>query len=456
MILLGAGSSVPFRIPDMKKFVEMFKEGLWKEEQATELSQLTLQIESALEKSQKLIGTRIRFDLESLMVVLQDLVGAKDTPISAPTFVFMSHLLEQKNMEIGTYNIEDVRKTFGKRAESLLVHLQKFIFGLCMNPIEIGQKDLTGFSFLDLFYGPLFSLLGNGDLRSPTTKWIFTTNWDLCLKQWLEYAQSIEVEDGTILDYQRKPVLSPSQGWNKNTQSKKVVPLHGGWDLIKKRRVVSGGFYEDIFKVTCPETYFKGNPSEMGRAFMIFPLEAVGYEQSVRSPYLDMLNLLKDVLRDDSTIFTIGFSFRDSTIASIFEEVLRERAERGDWQPVGDIQNLKNEDVERIKSMSLKIFLIDSSPQLVIDNLNSQGYTNVGQAIIPIKVSFPDMISYKDRDEIRVKDKVQEAFSIIFNQLHPFGLIMDLNNINNFMAKRYGFSLSQTASNTNRLSVSKN
>jgi len=311
-----------------------------------------------------------------------------------------------------------------------------------MKPIEIGQKELTGFSFLDLFYGPLFILLGNTDLRSPTTKWVFTTNWDLCLKQWLEYASAYvhEFEDGVTLDNQRKPVLSTSQGWSVSSQKRKVVPLHGSFDLIKKRRVVSGGFYEDIHKVTAPEIYFKGNTSEIAKAFMIFPLEAVGYEQSVRSPYIDMLNLLKEVLRQENLIFVIGFSFRDPTVASIFEEVLRERAERGDWQPIGGKPNLENISIDRLKEMRLKVFLIDSSPQTVIDNLIRHGYENTGRALIPIDVSFPDMMIHSEKDLAVVTKEVEKVISLIHNKLYAFGVVLAANHINNAL-RRYDLSI---------------
>lgn len=65
------------------------------------------------------------------MVVLQDLVETEDDPISAPTFAFVLYLIIEKQQEIGAYNIENVRKTFRKRAKLLLKRLRKFIFDLC-------------------------------------------------------------------------------------------------------------------------------------------------------------------------------------------------------------------------------------------------------------------------------------------------------------------------------------
>ena len=42
--------------------------------------------------------------------------------------------------------------------------------------------------------------------------------------------------------------------------------------------------------------------------------------------------------------------------------------------------------------MNLKIFLLDSSPKTIIDNLKRMGYVNTSNALIPIEVTFPDLI----------------------------------------------------------------
>lgn len=257
----------------------------------------------------------------------------------------------------------------------------------------------------------------------------------------MEYA-SLGFEDGTNLDEQRKPVLSPSSGWTRDTMTRKIVPLHGSLDLIKKSRPVSGGFYEEIYKVTAPETYFKGNPSETAKAFMIYPLEAVGYEQSVKSPYLDMLNLLKEVLRSEPVIFVIGFSFRDSTIASIFEEVLRERAERGDWQPVTKKSSLQEMEIKSLRDMRLKVFLLDASPRRVINNLVRLGYVNTERALIPIEVSFPDMMSDGD-DLSQVRMKIQQVISLIYGKLSELGLASNVEALNHAL-KLYGISIQKS------------
>lgn len=377
LILLGAGSSVPFGIPAMKKFVELFKKEIGND---PDLASLLIDIESALNGSDRLIGYDVVFDLESLMVVLQDVASKVDKPISAPTFAFILSLISKKDKQIGEYNIRSVRKRFGREAQKLLKRLQVFIFKKCIEPINKGQKENDGFSFLDMFYGPLFITIDKSIIYNNQS-WVFTTNWDLCLKQWLEYAR-IAFEDGTQLDAQRKSVLIP-KGWS-DAPNTKVVPLHGCFDLVNCSRFVSKKAYTEIQKLSNPEVYFNGNPSELSKAFIVYPLEAVGYDQTIKSPYLDMLNLLKERLRGENQIFVIGFSFRDSIIASIFDEVVREKSERG-------------------QEKELKILLLDRSPIEVIENLKRQSYVNIANAITPIEVSFPNVLDYKSkRNEIKL------------------------------------------------------
>lgn len=440
MILLGAGFSVPFGIPAMRQFVLNFKTSIAEDPALTDFIN---SIESALDNSERLIGTKIAFDLESLMVVLQDLVAAENKPISAPTFALLLHLIIQKQMAVGQYNTANIRRTFGERAEKSLDRLRKFIFETCIKPISLGTER-GSFQFLDLLYTPLFALLGNGDFRSPRTQWIFTTNWDLCIRQWLDYAlRGISVEDGIVLDVHREPVFSIS-GWKDSGDvSRKIVPLHGSLCLMKKTKIVHDGAYEEIHKVSAPEIYFKGNPSEIANALMLFPLEAVGYEQSVRSPYLDMLSLLKQRLLSESDIYIVGFSLRDSTIASIFEEVLRERARRGDWQPtsIQRTSNLAEEKHKRFKEMQMRVFLITSSPEETISNLRQRGYLNLANALIPIKATFPEVVENDENNQDSLKKEIGKLFTHLYDELYQYGVDIALDKVQDAL-QRAGLDLS--------------
>lgn len=418
----------------MKEFVVNFKSSLVRDHPSnkTELNEFLVQIELALGNSERLVGTKVPFDLESLMVVLQDLVASKDSPISLPTFALLLHIITEKRMTVGQYNIANTRQAFNERAQKLLDLLRRFISENCFKPIRIGYERQS-FDFLDLLYTPLFAVLGNGNFRDPATQWIFTTNWDLCLKQWLDYAmREIGVEDGTVRDHHGDPVFKPG-GWaNESSVSRMVVTLHGSLGFIRKKIMIRDGAREEIHKVTDPRIYFEGNPSELANAFMIFPLEAVGYEQSVRSPYLDMLNLLKQRLKSESNVFIIGFSLRDQTIAAIFEEVLRERAQTGDWQPLGQRKfDTTEKDTARFRNARLKIFLIDSSPKTIIDYLREHGYENLANALLPIAVTFPSVIGpdEKDSDLVKLRSNIGRLLSKLIDELRAFGLNVDSGDI---------------------------
>lgn len=410
MILLGAGSSVPFGIPAMKSFIEQFKEEIKDEHN---LQGLFTAIETGLRESPSLIGYNIDFDLESLMVVLEDLASDTNRPISLPTFSFLLNSIsevEKRGFNRNMFHVRNLRNVFGAIASEMLKLLRCFIFNKCIQPIRIGQKNNDSYKFLDQFYGPLFALIDDRIINCGTS-WIFTTNWDLCLKQWLEFSE-IPIEDGTSQSSHRKTVLNPSVGWiddhiNSNV---KVVPLHGSFDLVNCTRFASGKQYSEINKVPNPEVYFDGKPEEISKAFIIYPLEATGYEQTIKSPYLDMLILLKNRLRQENNVFVIGFSFRDSIISSIFDEAVREKLEQG-------------------KGGDIKILLIDSSPESVVENLKKQGYVNLANAIVPVKSTYPVVLDYHN-DWQKIQGIMQTMIEAIVEKMVLKGIVFDKNTIN--------------------------
>lgn len=399
MILLGAGSSASLGIPTMKGFVSVFEEEIKGDRK---LEPLYEHIKGSIMNSQQFIDVPISFDLESLMALLEDVSGGgKKRTVSLPTLAFVLSQLNKGKLKGPT--IKEAKETFGRFTEKMLKKLRYTIFNVCMKPIFEGEEK-GNFATLAKFYGPLFTLLGNGDAISSWNEWIFTTNWDPCLKTWMDYIP-FPFEDGTIQDPQKKPVLDPTKGWKANISKVfHIVPLHGSLDLITIKRLRAGGDYEEIYKVIGSHVYFERKPDEIEKIFIIYPLEAVGYEHSVRSPYLDMLNILKTRLMSELWVFVIGFSFRDPTIASIFEEVLRERIRINDWHPLGP---KLEERAKEAKDTRLKLFLVDSNPREVMNNLEKQGFVNVQRACIPIEVNFPHVDSDRFAEEFsRVLTKI--------------------------------------------------
>ena len=113
MILLGAGSSVPFGIPGMVGFTENFIEKFGE-------SELINHIRDSMGKSEEILGISFSFDLETLLSVFNDLANnSSKKPISAATSSFLINL---------GLNITVAREKYGLEASSKLEKLTQFIF----------------------------------------------------------------------------------------------------------------------------------------------------------------------------------------------------------------------------------------------------------------------------------------------------------------------------------------
>ena len=370
MILFGAGSSVPFGIPGMAEFtVRFLKEN-------KDLSAFIHRIRNSIMKSEEMIGISFPFDLETLLSVLNDLSGISDKKsISLPTASLL--LAEGKN-------IKAVRKEYGGKALQALDRLMRFIFDICMKPVKKGQKE-GNFRPLNNFYGPLMTVLNRENLGviQSSIKKIYSTNWDLCFKTWADYA-NLPINDGTVLDDQSLPVFSVKK-FDSNSRGFVYVPLHGSLDLIKIMRPKGAGAYEDILKIPDPVRYFEDKPENIRNIFMIYPLEVMGYEESVKSPYLDMLNNLRETLRGEGTVFIIGYSLRDPTIGSIFEEVIAEKIRQGSISPLSeDLDSRKKE----IAQHQFKVIVMNPNPEKLMESLK-KFYPNLLQTFVPVRIEFP-------------------------------------------------------------------
>lgn len=378
MILLGAGSSVPFDIPGMTGFTELF---LSKHEETYKVIAI---IKDAIGKSKNVVGIEFSFDLETLLSVLNDLAGVKpQKPISVPT----ACLLIGENL-----NIKGARDKYGSEASQALEKLTAFIFSKCMQPIRKG-KEVGNFSSLDRFYGPLLTVLNKTGLENiqNSIRNVYSTNWDICFKTWADYA-GIPINEGIDIDKQSFPVLDMGK-YERNYSGFRYMPLHGSLDLVKMTRYKGEGNYNDIFKMPDALRYFEGRTDTIRDVFIIYPLEAIGYEESIKSPYLDMLNYFRSSLRatEENVVFIIGYSLRDPTIGSIFEEVIAERIRNDDLAPLS-----KDLDARRTQSSErrFKIIVINPKPDRLVENLGKQFNNNLLQTFIPIKLEFPRVESH--------------------------------------------------------------
>jgi len=169
------------------------------------------------------------------------------------------------------------------------------------------------------------------------------------------------------------PVFSVKK-FDSSSKGFVYVPLHGSLDLIRITRPKGAGVYEDILKIPDPVRYFRDKPENIRNIFMIYPLEAIGYEESIKSPYLDMLNNLRESLRKKGIVFIIGYSLRDPTIGSVFEEVIAEKIRQGSISPLSeDLDSRKKE----IADHQFKIIVLNPNPEKLMENLKKQFHMNL-------------------------------------------------------------------------------
>jgi hypothetical protein len=420
MILLGAGSSIPFDIPGMRGFTDRFFA------EHKEKSDLINNIRDAIEKSGEIIGISFSFDLETLLSVLNDLSGVKpEKPISIAT----ASLLITEGL-----NTKTARKEYEDEASSTLDKLTEFIFKTCMEPIRKGRKE-GNFGFLNSFYGPLMTVLNKVDMKNiqDRIRRVYSTNWDLCFKTWVDYV-NIPVHDGTEIDKQSFPVLDIGKRFDTSAGFN-YVPLHGSIDLIKILRLKGEGAYEDIFKLSDPIRYFEDKPANVKNVFIVYPLEAIGYEESIRSPYLDMLNYFRSSLKEEQVIFIIGYSLRDPIIGSIFEEVVAERIRKGDLAPLSENLDSRKSEVSAHK---FKIVVINPEPERLVENLKKQFNTNLLQTFVPIKIEFP--ILTEEKFDTKYRDTLLQ---LIADLVHMRYMSTDeAERLTNILGPQYNIAIS--------------
>lgn len=427
MILFGAGSSVPFGIPGMLDFTTEFLET---KEYDFELVEV---IRDAIESSDQTIGLVLPFDLESLLSVLTDLSEIKpQKPISAATVA----LLLRKKL-----TIKKARTKYKDGARSTYSKLNEFIFNTCMRPIKEGKKK-GDLSFFNKFYGPLITILNGDELREIKfpAKEIFSTNWDLCFKFWADNV-NLPLKEWIETDQQSNQFLKIEIPFRKREphpdfRGFRFTPLHGSLDLFRRKRYKKEGIYEEISKMPDADVYLSDRPEEIENIFIIYPLEAIGYEETVKSPYLDLLSHFKLSLKQSSIIFIIGYSLRDPTIGSIMEEAVGEKIRNRSLTPLSsDLEKRK----DQAKEDHFKIIIINPTPQKLAENLKKQYSTNLLNTFIPVKISFPKV------DTPDFNKKYSEVLLDLLNQLQNIGYltIAKAEELGRVLNLRYGIEIDE-------------
>jgi len=269
------------------------------------------------------------FDLETVMTVLEDLSRSVETlyeTISPQTARF---LLKERRSGVDYSVDSESRKKSMLEANELLSRIKSIIRTECNKAVDNESTILKVYD--DFFavlnnqnnsasslnrslwsatsYGPSNSRILPSDLR------VFTTNYDQCVETYFNRRQ-LEFCRGIVHRFGENVFDVDSYDYpSEQNKPCKIYKLHGSIDLFEKE--------DKIRKLDAPRTDDRFVIKEYGKESMRFPIEFGGYRQIIESPYLDLFRRFRDVAKEKKWWIIIGFSFRDRTVCSILNDVLR-------------------------------------------------------------------------------------------------------------------------------------
>jgi len=219
----------------------------------------------------------------------------------------------------------------------------------------------------------------------------------------------------------------------------KLIPLHGTLDLIHYKKITGGGTIQEIRKLTDPLFYFEGQNEKLEELFMIYPLEAIGYEDSVKSPYIELLYRFRKSIQESQRIAILGYSLRDPTIGSIFEDTIVSLIGQQRLMPMSEnLEDRKNE----AKENNLKIIVFTRNQERLMTHLNDLNFQNLRSVISPIQIEFPKVINDEEPYfNVGFMDSYQEVIRSVVNQLKEIDFFPpgNIDQINSSISDRYKF-----------------
>lgn len=192
----------------------------------------------------------------------------------------------------------------------------------------------------------------------PTDLRIFTTNYDQCIETYFKQKE-IDFSNGVTPRFGDSIFDVDSYDLNvEKNKNCKIYKLHGSVDLFQKE--------DKIRRLEVPRTEDPFLIKEYGEESMRWPIEFGGYRHIIESPYLDLFRRFRDLAKEKNWWIVVGFSFRDRTICSILNDVLRLKPKR-----------------ERPN-----VLLLNRNPQPVIKRLKDWNYQALVDTIFPVEVEF--------------------------------------------------------------------
>lgn len=344
IIFLGAGASRVFGIPTMMEFIDIFDKEM-------EENSLYNEVENTFGRED--------LDLEVLMTIFDDL--SKDQKELRRTMSPQtSDFLLRRSHEKALHYISD--KTVKTTAKETLSKLKGVIRRECF--VAVHEKVDMILEVYDRFLSLASKaptsgvhVAGDGKTTYPSNLKIFTTNYDTCVETYLNRRQ-ITFTQGIVRRYGYN--VFDVDSFNDGNVRVGVFKLHGSVDLFRKNRQI---------RQLSAYRYEKGVThlgEDFGEEVMRYPLEFGGYQHIIESPFLDLFRLFRDRIKNDRMWILVGSSFRDMTICSIMNDVLRSK---------------------RVSEYP-KIVFVNPSAQKIIDRLKEWGMLPLAELINKIEAKF--------------------------------------------------------------------
>jgi len=349
LLFLGAGASSPFGIPTMSGFLKLF-------DQEVGDSPLYQVIKTTFEKE---------CDLEVLMTVVEDLSKSPQEFFRAVSPQTAYFLFQKEREEANRYIREENKR---KEAKELLEKIKAIIRVEC---IKAASQDSKILEVYDDFFTSLEqerkemkpqlppwsgSQVAHSQMVLPSDLRIFTTNYDTCMEVYFN-RKEIDFSRGIVNRY-GEDVFDADSYEGPITKNIKIFKLHGSVDLFSQK-----GKIRQLTAAVAERTFLG---EEYGMESMRWPIEFGGYRHVIESPYLDLFRRLRDAAKEKNWWIIIGFSFRDRTICSLLDDVLRLKPQR-----------------ERPNAL-----LLDRHPESIIQRLGDWEYDALVDTIYPVKVEF--------------------------------------------------------------------
>ncbi len=343
LLFLGAGSSKVFGIPDTKGFIIEFDTDIGDNE-------IYKRLRSVIPKE--------LLDMETLMTILDDLSKPEVELLNSIAPHTTRFLLGQTS-DI-QYLIED--ENLKSDCHNLLQKIKKVIRTKCITKVASGKNDILNtydafFKALQIGHGVTAG--DNSRMQYPVLR-IFTTNYDTCIESYFN-SRRVDLSRGIIERYSEYVF---DVGTFATPKSVELVKLHGSIDLFVKDRKIR--FLTGAGAIDTTARTYMGD--EYGREFMIYPVESSTSTEAFQSPHIEPLYIFRDRLMQSDTWIIIGSTFRDSTLASIMNDVIIHKAEI--QHPI--------------------VLHINPEATHINEYLSNKGYKALADIIRPIDMGFMD------------------------------------------------------------------